>query len=75
MVFEEEDAVGKVLASTPHTIDNRQVDTKKAIPHQVHQVGSNWNPMAVELYLGHFDILATGTEKPYQEDFCRWSPN
>ena len=40
MVFQEEGAVQKVLDTTPHTIDGRQVDTKKAIPHAIHQVSS-----------------------------------
>ena len=40
VVFQEEGAVQKVLDSTPHTIDGRQVDTKKAIPHAIHQVSS-----------------------------------
>ena len=41
VVFQEEGAVQKVLDTTPHTIDGRQVDTKKAIPHAIHQVSSN----------------------------------
>lgn len=38
VVFQEEEAVQKVLDSIPHTIDGRQVDAKKAIPHAIHQV-------------------------------------
>ena len=38
VVFQEEEAVQKVLDNIPHTIDGRQVDAKKAIPHAIHQV-------------------------------------
>ena len=38
LVFEEPDAVDKVLNDSPHTICDKVVDAKKAIPHAVHQV-------------------------------------
>ena len=40
VVFSDGEAVAKVLSTAPHTIDGRQVDAKKAIPHQIHQVSS-----------------------------------
>ena len=38
LVFEEPDAVDKILNNSPHTICDKIVDAKKAIPHAVHQV-------------------------------------
>ena len=50
MVFQEEGAVQKVLDTTPHTIDGRQVDTKKAIPHAIHQVSSEQHTRDMHLH-------------------------
>lgn len=38
VVFEDAEAVQRVMDEVPHTIDGRQVDAKKAIPHAIHQV-------------------------------------
>lgn len=38
-MFEDAEAVQRVMDEVPHTIDGRQVDAKKAIPHAIHQVG------------------------------------
>ena len=38
-MFEDAEAVQRVMDEAPHTIDGRQVDAKKAIPHAIHQVG------------------------------------
>ena len=38
ILFKESDAVDRVLEAGSHTIDNKTIDTKKAIPHDVHQV-------------------------------------
>jgi RNA recognition motif-containing protein len=38
VVFSSPDAVEKVMENLPHTIDGRQVDAKRAIPHAIHQV-------------------------------------
>ncbi|XP_019857163.1 PREDICTED: RNA-binding protein squid-like isoform X2 [Amphimedon queenslandica] len=37
LLFKENDAVDKILEASPHTIGDKVVDTKKAIPHAVHQ--------------------------------------
>ena len=38
VVFVEKGSISKVLETMPHTIRNRQVDVKLAIPHAQHQV-------------------------------------
>lgn len=38
VVFSSPDAVEEVMKNLPHTIDGRQVDAKRAIPHAIHQV-------------------------------------
>ena len=42
MVFETEEGMKAALDACPHTLHGKTVDTKKAIPHAEHQVGSNW---------------------------------
>ena len=36
--FNEEESVRKVLEAGEHTLDERTIDVKKAIPHAQHQV-------------------------------------
>lgn len=50
-MFAEEDAVDKVLAALPHNIDGKEVDTKKAIPHAIHQVRTNPSPPSCPRHL------------------------
>ena len=38
VVFGDDVACKKVLEAIPHEIDGKTVDTKKAIPHAIHQV-------------------------------------
>ena len=41
VIFSSPDAVEEVMKNLPHTIDGRQVDAKRAIPHAIHQVRSS----------------------------------
>ena len=65
VVFEDAEAVQHVMDEVPHTIDGRQVDAKKAIPHAIHQVG---------VVRGQFCILMAlvllGYEEQNEEDIC-----
>lgn len=38
--FAEKESVDRVLEDGPHTLDEREIDVKKAIPHAQHQVRS-----------------------------------
>ena len=38
VVFNDSDAVDKVINEGPHIIDGKEIDYKKAIPHAIHQV-------------------------------------
>ena len=40
IIFKEKESVEKVLEGGKHTLDNRDIDVKKAIPHAQHQVQS-----------------------------------
>ena len=40
-MFADGEGAQGALESVPHTIDGRQVDVKKAIPHQIHQVSNS----------------------------------
>ena len=52
LVFAEDDAVDKTLDATPHVIDNKEIDAKKAIPHALHQVLTSIYS-GTSLYNGH----------------------
>ena len=39
VMFKDVASMDKVLAQKEHSIDKRNVDVKKAIPHAIHQVG------------------------------------
>ncbi len=91
MVFSDEAAVGRVLSSGPHTIDGRQVDAKKAIPHQIHQVslqscatvdcafGPVWNVRVMGCVLVMLWcaclLSGIGAEASDKEDLCGRSPD
>ena len=53
LVFEEPDAVDKILNNSPHTICDKVVDAKKAIPHAVHQVRGRGGVELERRQLGH----------------------
>ena len=41
IVFQEADAVDRILTAGPHTLGGKVIDSKKAIPHAIHQVSNH----------------------------------